>query len=238
MPSCSPKRLLLLKATAAYTAEILDHIKRVCGLTGVEVVVHDYTGDEALEEFAMNNGKFDFLYIAAHGAHHCFGEDAGPISRWADFATILCRTSVLNENAVLFMGCCHGGLKKVSLILFSLCDQISSVCGPRWTVNLAEVPVAIHVFLHNLLINQIEPQYAAERTAAALGIYFPYYNRYELETEIIYLRNNAVGIEPDYTSELPDYYEEDESSCCPTDFDAETAAVPGAGVTTTTPPPV
>ncbi|MBI3410770.1 MAG: hypothetical protein HY040_20735 [Planctomycetes bacterium] len=196
------------------------------------MTIHDYKSDAVFEKFAESSNKFDFLYIAAHGAHHCFGENAGPIARWADFATILCRTSLLNENAVLFMGCCHGGLKKVSLILFSLCDQISSVCGPRWTVDLSEVPVAIHVFLHNLLINQIEPQYAAERTAAALGIYFPYYNRYELETEILYLRINAVNIEPDYTSEL-DQLKEASSSCCTEDDGMECTVT----TTTTTAPP-
>ena len=204
MTTCASKRLLLLKATAAYTPAVLDHIQRVCALTGVQTVVHEFATEAQFEEFADSNDQLDFLYIAAHGAHDCFGENAGPISRWADFAAILCKTSLLNENAVLFMGCCHGGLKKVSLILFSMCDQISSVCGPRWTVNLSEVPVAIHVFLHNLLINHIEPQNAAERTAAALGIYFPYYNRYELETEIVYLKHNAVGLEPDYTSDIFD----------------------------------
>jgi hypothetical protein len=213
MATCTPKRLLLLKATADYTPSVLEHIGRVCNLVGVEMVVHEYNGDADFEAFAGVNGKFDFLYIAAHGAHHCFGENAGPIARWADFAVILCRTSLLNENAVVFMGCCHGGLKKVSLILFSLCDQISSVCGPRWTVSLAEVPVAIHVFLHNLLTNQIEPQYAAERTAAALGIYFPYYNRYELETEILYLLQNAVGCVDDYTSTLGDTTGDDTAIC-------------------------
>jgi hypothetical protein len=218
MPTCSPKRLLLLKATSDYTTPVLAHIDRVCNLTGVLMVVHEYVGNPEFEAFAKTEEKFDFLYIAAHGAHHCFGENEGPIARWADFATILCRTNLLNQNAVVFMGCCHGGLKKVSLILFSLCDQISSVCGPRWTVNLAEVPVAIYVFLHNLLSNEIEPQYAAERTAAALGIYFPYYNRYELETEIIFLRHYAVDIEADYTSNLDAAATESNASCCPEEY--------------------
>lgn len=201
MATCSKKRLLLLKATDGYHEKLLKHIENVCVLNDVEMVLHQYRTLQEFKAFAAAKGKFDFLFVAAHGAHDCFGESTGLGVRWADFANSLCETQILNQDAIVFMGCCHGGLKKVSLILFSICDQISSVCGPRWTVNLAEVPVAIHVFLHNLLRNDIEPQYAAERTASALGIYFPYYNRYELETEIIFLRGNAVGKEDDYMTQ-------------------------------------
>ncbi|MDB4673807.1 hypothetical protein OAF27_03225 [Verrucomicrobiales bacterium] len=207
--SCGKKRLLFIRATTDYPDAVIEHIQSVCSLLDIEVVVHEYKGLDTFEPFLEDNKDFDFIYVAAHGAHHCFGENSGgPIARWADFALVLCRTEALNSNAVIFMGCCHGGLKKVSLILFSLCEQISCVCGPRWTVNLREVPVALHVFLHNLMTNSIEPQLAAERTADSLGMSFPFYNRYELETEIMIAVNLGKGYNDDYctTEELEPYY--------------------------------
>jgi hypothetical protein len=194
-----PKRLLFLCATAAYNAQITDHIKGVCGLLGVDFVEHAYTGIPAWETFTQTSGKFDFLYIAAHGNHACFGENNPPLlTRWADFGVSLCVTQVMQPGSVLFMGCCHGGLKRVSLILFTNCPQIVSVCGPRWKVSTHEVAVATHVFLHNLLIAEEEPTVAAERTAAALGSSFPLYDRYELEADIAVMMAHGDYISGDY----------------------------------------
>lgn len=185
--TCRQKRLLLIRVTPDYSDGLLAHLANVCTLAGVDFVRYDYQDAASLESYLSANGSFDFLYVAAHGAHHCFAGSAtaGPVSRWADFALILCRSQCMAENSVIFMGCCHGGLKKVALILFSLCSQISSVCGPRWTVSICEIPVALHVFLHNLVRNQEEPQIAAERAASSLGITFPYYNRYDMQTDIM-----------------------------------------------------
>jgi hypothetical protein len=210
--SCKIKRLLFIRATKDYPDSVIGHIESVCALQGIQVTRHDYVDLDGLKTALDADKGFDFLYIAAHGAHHCFGENSGgPIARWADFAFVLCCTQSLNPNAVIFMGCCHGGLKKVSLILFCICAQISAVCGPRWTVNLAEVPVALHVFLHNLVTNTEEPQLAADRAAAALGMSFPFYSRYELETEIMIAQRYARGVdtsEDDYCTSaelsLPD----------------------------------
>ena len=206
---CSPKRLLFLRATGDYPEEVITHIQNVCTLLGVEVTRFEYKDLDSFHSFLDQSKGFDFLYIAAHGAHHCFGENSGgPVARWADFASVLCATQALNTNAVLFMGCCHGGLKKVSLILFSICHQISSVCGPRWNVSVKEIPVALHVFLHNLISNREEPQVAADRAAASIGISFPFYNRYELEADLMIVYAVGRGRDDDYrTSDelnLPD----------------------------------
>jgi hypothetical protein len=206
---CSPKRLLFLRATGDYPEEVITHIQNVCTLLGVEVTRFEYKDLDSFHSFLDQSKGFDFLYIAAHGAHHCFGENSGgPVARWADFASVLCATQALNTNAVLFMGCCHGGLKKVSLILFSICHQISSVCGPRWNVSDREIPVALHVFLHNLISNREEPQVAADRAAASIGISFPFYNRYELEADLMIVYAVGRSQDADYrTSDelnLPD----------------------------------
>ncbi|MEI6656162.1 MAG: hypothetical protein WCP45_15470 [Verrucomicrobiota bacterium] len=196
---CSNNRLLFLRATTDYPEAIITHIQNVCALMRVEFYRHDYQDLDALHDYLHTEAGFDFLYVAAHGAHHCFGENhGGPIARWSDFGMVLCMTGALNPNAVLFMGCCHGGLKKVSLILFSICHQISSICGPRWTVNVGEVPVALHVFLHNLISNKEEPDVAARRAADAIGIAFPFYNRYELEADLMIVRQFALHSDADY----------------------------------------
>lgn len=185
MSTCNQKRLLFLHATKDYYPEIIAHIKGVCSLLGVEFVEHTANDLESFKTFCAYSKKFDFLYIAAHGDHRCFGENQ-PLNtfRWADFGLCLCETQIMNSGSVLFLGCCHGGLKKVALILFCNCPTIVSVCGPRWKVSVHEVAVAIHTFLYNLLISQEEPLIAADRTSAAIGFSFPLYDRYDLEADI------------------------------------------------------
>lgn len=194
------QRLLFLRATCDYSPEVIAHIKAASNLVGVEFVEHSFVDTSTFEAFAINAGQFDFLYVAAHANHTCFGDKA-PIThtRWADFGQSLCCAQLMKPGSVLFLGCCHGGLKRVSLILFNMCRQVVSVCGPRWKVSTQEAAVGIHVFLYNLIIAEEEPTVAAERTAAALGSRFPFYNRYDLEADIAIM----AGL---HESEAPDYY--------------------------------
>lgn len=198
-----PKRLLFIRATKDYDTELVEHIKGACTLLKVDFIEHTFTDVAAFEAYTKTSGKFDFLYIAAHGNHSCFGENH-PLSttRWADFGLSLCLTQIMQPGSVIFMGCCHGGLKRVALILFTNCPQIASVCGPKWKISRHEVAVAIHVFLHNLLIAEEEPIVAAERTAAALGSSFPFYDRYELESDIAIMLDHTWYF-TDYTPTSP-----------------------------------
>jgi hypothetical protein len=193
------KRLLFLKATNDYEQQLVDHLKSVCSLLAVDFIEHQYADLSSFESYAKTAGKFDCLYIAAHGDHRCFGDAKD--TRWADFAIVLCRAEVMNPNSIIFMGCCYGGLKRVALILFVSCPQITSVCGPKWTVDTANVPVALHTFLYNLLIAKEEPILAAERASASIGLSFPIYDRHELEAEVA-LMSNMLGIDPEW---LADY---------------------------------
>lgn len=193
------KRLLFLRATEDYAAELVGHIMGVCGLLGIEFVEHAYTSVADFKSFCRDSAQFDFLYVDAHGNHSCFGEATPVIStRWVDFGVSLCETQVMNPGSVIFMGCCHGGLKRVALILFTSCPQIVSVCGPKWTISGHQVAVGIHVFLYNLIIAEEEPLEAAARTACAIGTSFPFYDRYELEADITIMERFAP-LNSDYT---------------------------------------
>ena len=174
------KRLLLIRATTDYSAEVVEHMKQICNLLGIEFVLYDYVNLDDFKAFATSEGSFDFLYLGAHGSHGCFGERCPPHTRWAGFGLAICESAILREGTVVFLGCCHGGLKRVALILFCNCPQIVTVCGPRWKVDQFDVALGLHTFLNNILIKMEEPDCAAARTQEATGRSFPIYNRFDL----------------------------------------------------------
>ena len=204
--TCGKKRLLFVKATKDYNEPVISHISSVCKLLDVEFIEYDFKTLSVFENDCKDLGKFDFVYIAAHGNHACFGENA-PLNhtRWADFGVSLCTTEIMNSGSVLFLGCCNGGLKRVAMILFCNCPQITAVCGPKWKVTGHDVAVAIHCFLYNLLISGEEPIVVAERTSLAVGYSFPIYDRYELESEIAIMQwaRGFQAVPDDYNTSEP-----------------------------------
>lgn len=173
-----------MRCTKDYDQEMIDHIRVICTLLKIDFIEYVFTTVAELLAYLQVNPGIDFLYLGAHGNHECFGEKTPPYTSWDDFASALCQSQRLNTDAVLFLGCCHGGLKKVAMTIFANCDQVRFVCGPRWKASKHEISVAVHVFLYNLLIGKEEPTIAAERCTSATGIAFPFYDRYELDTEI------------------------------------------------------
>lgn len=143
--------------------------------------------------------SYDYIYLAAHGNHTCFAENGSPLqARWADFGLVLCRSQILCPSSVVFLGCCHGGLKKVASILFFNCDQIVSVCGPHSTTTCGDVSLALHTFLHSIEFKLEEQMLAAERASQASGQSFPIHCRYDFEADLTIFRSNPDGRDPDF----------------------------------------
>ena len=205
------KRLLFLKATDDYSPDVVAHMKMICELLEVEFVEYRFTSLEDFETFGHSEASFDFLYLGAHGSHECFGEKSPPYTRWADFGLKICETQILNPQSVVLLGCCKGGLKRIAIILFSICPQIRSVCGPRWSINQYHSALGLHVFLHNHIIEKEEPERSAKRTEVATGKSFPHYSRYDHEAELVLI----TGYVPDdykTTAEIEDVYVHNEDS--------------------------
>ncbi len=103
----------------------------------------------------------------------------------------------MKPNSILFLGCCHGGLKKVALSLFVTCEQIAAVCGLRWSGTAQEFLVAFHTFLFNYCCHREEPEEAAKRAGSSIGRSLPFYSRYDSEADIITILNFGRHISPD-----------------------------------------
>lgn len=182
------RRLLVIKCTLDYHNEIVDHLKSIASLSGVEGEVLEFKDLQTFEQEIRSREPYDFLYLAAHGNHSCFGEESSPPTvRWADFGEVLCRTEILKPGSILFLGCCHGGLKKVALILFHNCENITSLCGLKWSGNSREFLVAFHSFLFNVCCAKEEPEIAVNRAASSIGRILPFYSRYDYESDLCLL---------------------------------------------------
>ena len=151
------KRLLIIKASTDVCAAELDQLQAIAGMLNIEhdsVEIADYPA--LYEEIEYNEKfkdgqKFDFVYLAAHANTEVFGESDGSVAiGWGELATFFCAHERLNPGAILLLGCCRGGLKKVALQLFSVCEQIDYVCGPRWTVTPADITAGFHCFIYNM----------------------------------------------------------------------------------------
>lgn len=209
-------RLLFIKVTKDYPPEQIGHIRTICELLGVQFCQYNFGDLKALHTDSATIGKFDFIYLAAHGDHTAFSEKGGPKVRWADFGSALCSTSLMKRNSSLFLGCCAGGLKKIALILFHNCPSIASVCGPKGQTKVHDVTMALHTFLYNLIVRGEERDCAAMRASQATGYSFPHYDRFDHESELLAFRADEEFLDDDYAADfhayLGNFYPEQELS--------------------------
>jgi hypothetical protein len=100
---------------------------------------------------------------------------------WDDFALALCSTGCLESDAIVFLACCFGGIRRIADILFGTCLSVTSVCGPRWSIHPSTLTCAFHAFLHNLTFCHVDPFVACKRASEATGHEFFFYSRRECE---------------------------------------------------------
>jgi hypothetical protein len=125
------------------------------------------------------------VYLAAHANTDFFGESDGSIALgWDDLAAAFCCAGCLEPGAILLLGCCRGGLKKVALSLFCNCSDIDYVCGPRWTVAGPDISTGFHVFIYNMEIRREQPSVAVCRASHATNYEFFCHDRVEMQEEL------------------------------------------------------
>jgi hypothetical protein len=157
--------------------------------------------------------KWKYIYLDAHADRLGFGSADNKLRlSWIEFASALCQAHCLEEDAILFLACCRGGLRSTADLLFDNCDQIAFVCGPHWKITSYDLPVAFHVLIYNLESRNEEPRTAVRRASKALGFRFMFYDRADWE-DTIYYDGSTHDLE---TTELPSaLVVSDESACCP-----------------------
>ena len=140
-----------------------------------------------MESILSSNGAFDFIYLSAHGCADSFASEDEEVNvTWADFSTKLCAAECMNDDCILMLSCCRGGLMQVAYTLFYYCSHISYVLGPRQSLTSADMHICFGLFLYNMEIRNTDPVVACEKIKCATDQRFSCYDR---EEEAIGLNN-------------------------------------------------
>lgn len=182
------KRILLLLACGSSDEPhecngICEHAQ----LYGIEHVCKRVKTNEDIEHILSSNGQFDYIYLSAHGNSEGFAsEDRKVDMSWQEFAILLCTCSCMNEESILMLSCCRGGLMDVAYGIFLTCQKICYVLGPRQSLTSADMHICFGIFLYNMEKRGIDPVVACEKIKLATDQRFSCYDR---EEESINLQN-------------------------------------------------
>ena len=182
------KRILILKACGS--SDEPHECNGICEqaqLYGIESVCKCVKDNEDLESSLYSHGLFDYIYLSAHGNSEGFAsEDEKVNMSWKRLAMLLCQSKCMNEDGILMLSCCRGGLMEVAYDIFLTCQQICYVLGPRQSLTSADMHICFGIFLYNMEMRGIDPVVACEKIKLATDQRFSCYDR---EEESISLEN-------------------------------------------------
>ncbi len=188
------KRILVLKACG--NSDEPHECNGICEqaeLYGIEHICKDIRSNKDIEDVLSSNGMFDYIYLSAHGCADGFSSEDGEVDMsWENFSSMLCRNQTMNENCILMLSCCRGGLMQVAYTLFLNCSQICYVLGPRQSLTSADMHICFGVFLYNMEIRNTDPVVACEKVKLATDQRFSCYDKQEENmnlTNYLYLGN-------------------------------------------------
>lgn len=182
------KRILILKACGS--SDEPHECNGICEqarLYGIEPICKCVRDNEELEKIFYSNGQFDYVYLSAHGCSEGFASEDDKVNMsWQKLAILLCKSKCMNEDSILMLSCCRGGLMEIAYEIFLTCQQINYVLGPRQSLTSADMHICFGIFLYNMEIRGVDPVVACEKIKLATDQRFSCYDRQE---ESISLRN-------------------------------------------------
>jgi protein-disulfide isomerase-like protein with CxxC motif len=89
----------------------------------------------------------------------------------------------MNEECVILLSCCRGGLNQVAYTLFLSCDNVSYVIGPRQSLAPAEMLISYNILLFNMEFRRMDAVVACKKIESATDMRFVCFDRLEVETE-------------------------------------------------------
>ena len=182
------KRILILKACGS--SDEPHECNGICEqaqLYGIDSVCKCVKDNEDLESILCSYGLFDYVYLSAHGDSEGFASEDGEVEMsWQKLAMLLCQSKCMNEDGILMLSCCRGGLMEVAYDIFLTCQQICYVLGPRQSLTSADMHICFGIFLYNMEIRSVDPVVACEKIKLATDQRFSCYDR---EEESISLQN-------------------------------------------------
>lgn len=182
------KRILVLKACGS--SEEPHECNGICEhaqLYGIEPVCKCVRNNDDLKNILSSNGQFDYIYLSAHGNSEGFASEDGNVDMsWQKLSMILCQAQIMNEDGILMLSCCRGGLMDVAYSIFLTCQAICYVLGPRQSLTSADMHICFGIFLYNMEKRGVDPVVACEKIKLATDQRFSCYDR---EEESINLQN-------------------------------------------------
>ena len=191
------KRILILKACGG--SDEPHECNGICEqaqLYGIESVCKCVKNNEDLEGILYSHGLFDYIYLSAHGNSEGFSsEDEKANMSWQKLAMLLCKSKCMNEDSILMLSCCRGGLMEVAYDIFLTCQQICYVLGPRQSLTSADMHICFGIFLYNMEIRSADPVVACEKIKLATDQRFSCYDRQEESISLSNYREMHYGYE-------------------------------------------
>ena len=189
------KRILVLKACGS--SDEPHECNGICEqaqLYGIEPVCKCVHDNEELEKILYSNGLFDYIYLSAHGCSEGFAsEDEKVNMSWKRLAMLLCNSKCMNEDSILILSCCRGGLMEVAYDIFLTCQQICYVLGPRQSLTSADMHICFGIFLYNMEIRGVDPVVACEKIKLATDQRFSCYDRQEESISLMNYKEMHYG---------------------------------------------
>lgn len=191
------KRILILKACGG--SDEPHECNGICEqaqLYGIESVCKCVKNNEDLEGLLYSHGLFDYIYLSTHGNSEGFSsEDEKVNMSWQKLAMLLCKSKCMNEDSILMLSCCRGGLMEVAYDIFLTCQQICYVLGPRQSLTSADMHICFGIFLYNMEIRSADPVVACEKIKLATDQRFSCYDRQEESISLSNYREMHYGYE-------------------------------------------
>ena len=165
-------------------------------LYGIESVCKCVRDNGELGKILYLNGLFDYIYLSAQGNSEGFAsEDEKVNMSWQKLAMLLCKSKCMNEDSILMLSCCRGGLMEIAYDIFLTCQQINYVLGPRQSLTSADMHICFGIFLYNMEMRRVDPVVACEKIKLATDQRFSCYDKEEESISLSNYRERNWGYE-------------------------------------------
>lgn len=183
------KRILILRACGSKDEEEeCANIASQCRLYEFEVDDRCPRNHKELKEALYCGEKYDYIYLSSHGNENGFGNEDDTIDvPWSVFSYLLCESQCMQDDCIIYLSCCRGGLHQVAYELLLNCRSISYIVGPRQSLNSAEMLISFSILLFNLEYRNIDPIVASEKIKCSTDLRFICFDRLETLEEYGFL---------------------------------------------------
>ena len=175
------KKILILRACGSKDEnnECIN-IASQCKLYGFDVDDHCPKNHKELMSILDSGKKYHYIYLSSHGDENGFGNEDNTIDvPWSVFSSKLCSSQCMEDECIIYLSCCRGGLHQVAYELFWGCVCISYVVGPRQSLNSAEMLISFSILLFNIESRNVDPIVACEKIKHSTDLRFICFDRLE-----------------------------------------------------------